>query len=140
MLAYLNSKSKQFVLYTKANSLYIIEPIKKIDLIVIQGVQLYDKISKKQCPYYLLSYVTRNNEIHSHVTRQNNNVHLGEIRTQVKKQELSYKLHSIMLHVSHVLHLPISKRHNIKQFSLSSYSEVCLIRNCYSYLYNNEHS
>ena len=114
--------------------------LKLEDLFVIQSVQLYDKISKKQCPHYLLSSVTRNNEIHIHVTRQNNNIHLGENRTQVKQQELSYKLHSIMLHVSNVLHLPISKRHNIKLFIISTYSEMCLIRNWYSCLYNYEQS
>lgn len=27
----------------------------------------------------------KNNEIHSHVTRQNNNIHLGEIRPEAKK-------------------------------------------------------
>ena len=114
--------------------------LKLEDLFVIQGVQQYDRIKQKQCPHYLLSPVTRNNEIHSYVTRQINNIHLGEIRRQIKKYGLSYKLHSLMLHISNVLHLPIATRHNIKQFIISTYSEVCLIRNGYSCLFNCEHS
>ena len=41
-----------------------------------------DKIMKKQCPKYPLTSVMKNNDFHSHVTRQNNNIHLNVIRTE----------------------------------------------------------
>ena len=44
--------------------------LKLEDLFIIQGYQLYDKIMKKQCPKYLLTSVMKNNDLHSHVTRQ----------------------------------------------------------------------
>ena len=111
--------------------------LKLEDLFIIQGYQLYDQIMKKQCPKYLLTSVMKNNDLHSHVTRQSNNIHLCFIRTEIKKQGLFYKLHTILLHLYNVLHLSLNKRHNLKQIIIKSYSEICLLRNCYSCLMNS---
>ena len=111
--------------------------IKLEDLFIIQGYQLYDKIMKNQCPKYLLTSVMKNNDLHSHVTRQSNNIHLCFIRTEIKKLGLFYKLHTILLHLYNVLHLSLNKRHNLKQITIKSYSDICLLRNCYSCLMNS---
>ena len=61
--------------------------LKLEDLFIIQGYQLYDKIMKNQCPKYLLTSVMKNNDLHSHVTRQSNNIHLCFIRTEIKNRD-----------------------------------------------------
>ena len=54
--------------------------LKLDDLFIIQGYQLHDKIMKTQRPKYLLTSIMSNNNLHSHVTRQSNNVNLCFIK------------------------------------------------------------
>ena len=39
-----------------------------------------------RCPQFFLNYFTFNNEVHSRVTRQSNNLHLPRIRTEQAKK------------------------------------------------------
>ena len=69
----------------------------------------------------------KNNEFHSHVTRESNNIHFFSHKNRSKKQELFYKLHTVLLHIYNVLHLSLNKMHDFKQIIINSYSEICIL-------------
>ena len=58
----------------------------------------------------------------------------------MRNVSMFYKPHIVLLHLYHVLQLSLNKRHNIKQIIIHSYSEICLLRNCYSCSMNNINS
>ena len=60
--------------------------LKLEDVVILRGYQLYDKIMKTQYIKYILISEKKTNEFHSHVTRQNNNIYLNVIKTEIKNR------------------------------------------------------
>ena len=89
--------------------------LKLRDLYIHQGIKLYHNISKKTCPDYIINSITINNRVHKHDTRQSNSIHKDPIRTELKKQSITYKLREITEYTKKELKLPVEKKCNYKK-------------------------
>ena len=106
--------------------------LKLHDLYLNQGNKLIQNLKMNQCPEYLKNAITKNNQIHSYNTRQATNIHIVNIRTEIKKQTLSYKLHRISNVIENELKLSSVTKTNVKRQLISQYSERCVITHCFS--------
>ena len=117
--------------------------LKLKDIYIKQTLILYWKFINKCLPPNIQNELILGNEIHSHYTRQTNKLHFTQVRHNLDRQSLNYKIHKLEINTPYELititkELPLKlAKIKIKKFLLKKYKFECNKPNCFSCSSNN---
>jgi len=117
-------------LFKKLNSLKI------RDIFTIECVKIVLKNRQNLLPPYFSQQLLTNNDLHSHNTRQRNNIHYLPIRSKLENQLINTKLSEIWNKIPVNIKESLCKNSTLsvnplKQYILSTYQNSCNLPNCF---------
>ena len=117
--------------------LHHLKLLKIEDIYSIKAFTLYWKAKNNQTSPFIKESFTINESIHSHFTRQSNNIHTSKIYTELDRQGLDYQFYTILKHIpNYIKNKTTANIHylkkKLKQELIEKYKTLCLIQNCRS--------
>jgi len=136
----LQKKAVRHILNKRYNS-HTAPLFKKLNILTVHDIclsnccKLYFKSQNNKLRPYFQQQLRTNRQIHSYTTRQYDNIHYTNIRTNIEKQSLNYKIsvtwNELPHHIRTNLNIsPYTFSSNVKKYLVSKYQEMCTLQNC----------
>ena len=105
------------------------------DIFQLSCIKFYNKVKRNMTPIYFKQRLPQNSQLHSHFTRNSQNLHIFNRSTELKHQLIKVKIPLIWNSISEQLNCTSNLRtvySEIKEFLISQYPPDRNIIDCYN--------